>query len=395
MADAAKSSFPYWRAAAFGVGLTSLLTGVALMESGIDAGRILLTVGLPIAAVSLIALAVPRRPPPAPPLETAERRLSAVLARVGTHIGLEIEVDRISGRYKERQVEATIDPPDGPIRARALVVRPLDLGLTAQRGRPPGDARPAVRVGNEEFDTAYCVLCDEPERAPQIFTERMRELLMSVDAQLDDSGVRVIAPGCEAHGLHDALRFAVKLTYELDRASNRARCAEPLVEAREAWLAFAQEHKLASADTPLAIWGQMGRIAVSAISVRDSFQHFHFEVTASFATPLGRGLELKPASSAKQFDRSGDPIGHPAFDKVFVLKARDPQDAPRLLGPESRNALLALRDTGLQLRGNDTGLWAWVGLNRAEPHRVPQGLTRMAQIAERIMHNAERFPPNF
>ena len=95
MADAAKSGFPFWRAGAFGIGLTSLLTGVALMESGIDAGRILLTVGLPIAALGLIALAVPRRPPPAPPIDSAERRLSAVLARVGTHIGLDIEADRL------------------------------------------------------------------------------------------------------------------------------------------------------------------------------------------------------------------------------------------------------------------------------------------------------------
>jgi hypothetical protein len=141
------------------------------------------------------------------------------------------------------------------------------------------------------------------------------------------------------------------------------------------------------------MWGQMGDITVSASSVRDSFQHFHFELTAHFAEPLGRGLELGPASAAKQFDRSTEPIGHPAFDKVFVLRAKDPQDAARLIGPESRAALLELRDTGLQLRASDRGLWAWVALNRSNPDRVPRGLTRMVQIAGRIRQNAERYPP--
>jgi hypothetical protein len=383
-----------WRATAFVVGLASLLTGVALMENGVQAGRFLLMGGLPLAAAALIALAVPRRTVPVPPPDASEARIGAMLARLAEHAGLSFEPVRVFGAYKEREVEASVDPPEGPTRARALVVRHLDLGLSAQRVRPVGDARPVVRVGNEEFDSAYCVLCDEPERAVQILTERMRQLLLAVDAQLDDAGVRVSVPGSEGQGVLEAIRRAVKIAYEVERASGRVRCAEPLTEAREAWLAFAREQKLASADTPLAMWGQMGDITVSASSVRDSFQHFHFELTAHFATPLGRGLELGPASAAKQFDRSAEPIGHPAFDKVFVLRAKDPQDAAKLIGPESRGALLEMRDTGLQLRASDRGLWAWVALNRSDPDRVPRGLTRMVQIAERIRQNAERYPPH-
>jgi hypothetical protein len=141
------------------------------------------------------------------------------------------------------------------------------------------------------------------------------------------------------------------------------------------------------------MWGEIDGLAVSATSVRDAYLQYHFELTANFAGPLGRALKLRPASSATPFDRSGDPVGHPAFDKFFVLKAADPVDAPRLVGPETREALLELRDSGIQVRINDDGLRAWAGLNRQVSDAVPQGLVRMAQIAGRITSNAGRYPP--
>ena len=184
-----------------------------------------------------------------------------------------------------------------------------------------------------------------------------------------------------------AVRLATKVSAELERASNRVPCAESLTEARDAWLAYAGANNLASANTPLAIWGDIDDFGVSAIAVRDAFQHFHFELAADFPEPLGRGLILKPASSTTQLDRSGEPVGHPAFDKIFSIRATDPNDGPRLLGPETRDAILALRDMGLQMRIREPRP---MGVARIQPQRrrhVRAALAKMLLIAKRIAAN--------
>jgi hypothetical protein len=268
------------------------------------------------------------------------------------------------------------------------------MGLTVQRGgKAAGDARKEHTTGDPAFDAEYCVRVDEPGRAGNLLGERLRQQLLSAHASLDDAGVELALDSGDPDVVADAVRLACKVAGELDRASPKVPCAAPLREARDVWLAYAESQKLATAETPLAMWGDIDGLEVQALAVRDAFHQFHFELTANFPQSLARGLELKPGSSATQFDRSGDPIGHPAFDKVFILKAADPVDAARLAGPETREAMLELRDSGLQLRGNDRGLWAWVGFNRSNAALVPEGLSRMVKIAQRIRTNAERFPP--
>jgi hypothetical protein len=391
--------FPVGRAAIVIVGMLLGIVGVVLTETGYAVGRTLILAGLPIGLVGVLTLLLRREAPvvvPQPPTGpgglTAEE-LTAIMQAAGVRLNLELVEGKLVGVHKGKRVEATAQIPVGPISVRAYVDRHLDLGLTVMRGKPQGDARREVPLGDAEFDAAYCVLVDEPERAKSILTDRLKALLLKAEAEVDDAGVLLFMPGCDDASLHHALRLAVKMAHELERASAYARCAEPLQEARDAWHGFANAHHLATADTPLSIWGSIDGVEVSAVSVRDSFQHFHFELEANFAEPINRGLKLRPASSATQFDRSGEPVGHPAFDKVFLLKARDPSDAARLMGPETRSAMLEMRDGGLQMRASDDGLWAWVGLNRSDSTHVTVGLKRMVQVATRIAHNAARFPP--
>ena len=381
-----------WRIVAVLVGLALAATGVALTEAGVSPGRHLIILGLAIAVVALLVGVLRRDPGPASGPVVAVVGAWAAIEGAAERSGFEFAPGRVAGKLKGHRVEGTAEDPTGPITVRCFADRQLDLGLVVARGRPPGDARKEVIVGDELFDEAYCVRVDEPERGRAILTQRLRSLLLQMDTRLDDTGVTLTLSDCDVASLFSAMRYAARTASELDRASGGVPCAKLLAKARISWLAFAQKHSLATADTPLAMWGQIDGLEVSAIGTRDAFQNFHYELSANFAEPLDRGLELKPASSTTQFDRSGEPVGHPAFDKIFVLKSRDPLDAARLVGTETRNAMLELRDLGLQLRVRDTGLWAWVGFDRTNLEVVPKGLARLALLAKRIMNNAERFP---
>src|SRR5690606_27059376 len=121
---------------------------------------------------------------------------------------------------------------------------------------------------------------------------------------LDDAGVRIVVPPASAE-IENALRDAVKIAGEIERASARVPCAASLSAFRDAWMRFAADAALATADTPLAMWGRLDDLAVSARSIRDAFQQFHFELSVDFPEPLERGLTMRPASSSTRFDRSG------------------------------------------------------------------------------------------
>jgi hypothetical protein len=381
-----------WPIVAMMLGAAVVITGVALNESGVALGRTLIVVGLPLglAGLVLVLLATPVAVAAA---VSPQPDVAATVAAVARHWGMSLEGNKTHGTVKRREVEIAHEGNDGPVVVRAQLIRALDMGLSVLRGgRPPGDARREFFTGDTAFDATYCVRVDEPERARKLLTERLRQQLMTAHASLDDEGVRLVVPPGEPRELTESVRLACRAASEVDRASSQVPCAEGLGDLRDAWLAFASEHQLASADTPLSIWGELDGLTVQAVAMRDAFQHYHFELRADFPVPLGRGLEMRPASTATQFDRSGEPIGHPAFDKIFVIKAQNRLDPPRLVGPETREAILALRDAGVQLRIRDHGLWAWVGLKRDEPRAVPEGLARLALIGSRIDTNARRFP---
>jgi len=389
------SSSPLLRALPLLIGLVTLVIGVALNETGVSLGRTIILVGLPLALVGLIVIALPKKAAPvaAPVLEgpDAAVAVAAVVERweLSSRGGADAK-----GIVKGREVEITSDGDSWPLLVRAAANRPLDMGLMVQRGgKPPGDARKEYVTGDPAFDAEYCVRVDETDRAGNLLTDRMRQQLLLAHASLDDDGVNILCGPCDGETMIETVRLAVRVAAELDRASVKVPCAHALEVVREAWDAFAAEQKLASANTPLSMWGTIDGTDVKVQSVRDSFRNFHFEVTASFPQPLGRGFSLKPASSATQFDRTGEPVGHPAFDKNFSLSTKNPVDAARLMGPETRLAVLEMREQGLQLRGNDERLWAWVGFNPSQPEQVPRGVARMAQIAARIANNAERFAP--
>ena len=178
-ARATVSSSPLLRALPLVVGLVVVAIGVALNETGVPIGRTVILVGLPVAILGLIVIALPRRAPPPAVIEpegpNAAMAVAAVVAR--WELSSRGSADA-KGIVKGRNVEISADGDTWPLLVRAASNRPLDMGLTVQRGgKPPGDARKEYVTGDPAFDAEYCVRVDEIARAGNLLTERMRQQL--------------------------------------------------------------------------------------------------------------------------------------------------------------------------------------------------------------------------
>ncbi|MEM1030482.1 MAG: hypothetical protein AAGN82_09035, partial [Myxococcota bacterium] len=370
--------------------------GVALNETGFDAGRIVLVAGFPIAFVGLfLAWRVGgSRSSSRAPQPSGDAGATAV-AQIAAHLGLRPTEDGAGfrGTFRERTTELFEEASPSPtFLIGGPLVRPLDAGLTVTRGKPPGDARRESKTGDASFDAVYAVRVDEPERATALLSERLRRLLLEGDYRVDDQAVWRRVPRDDAATIEAAAVRTLKVAAEVERVAGPVPCAQLLRSARDAFARYAIERRLAIAETPLAMWGTMDGVAVTARAVRDAFQQYHYEIDVTFAKALGRGLFMGPASSSMQHDRGVEPVGHPKFDKHYVLKADPPEDAPRLIGRETRKILLALRERGVQVRVRDHGVWAWVGFHREQTDTVLGAVGELVVVASRIEANAARYP---
>ena len=365
--------------------------GVALNESKVDAGRWLLVAGLALTVVGVIVVFWPRAPMPAPALPPPPVDGWPEVAALARRIGLTPQGRAATGKHNGRRVSLTIPQASERGRACAFLIRPLDMGLRMGRGNVGGDARRRVMSGNPAFDASYSVRADEHKRAAAILTDRLCELLVQNDVVVDDEHVEVTA-AANREALTTALRVATKVANELERKSSHVPCARALRTSVDSWLDFAANHHLATTSTPLAMWGDAHGMCASAIAVRDAFENFHFEISATFPTPLHRGLSLRPASAATPLALSGEALSIASFDKWFTVGSDNPADTIRLIAPEVRTGLIELRNRGLQVRADDTRLWAWVGLNLAEPLLVPETLLQLAALAAQVNRNAARLP---
>jgi len=366
-----------------GVALVGL--GVALNEAGIDAGRVILVLGFPVATIGLF-LAWRSSDPPYVPAGRSGPSVEDVAARLGVARADE----GFRGTFRGRSVQ--LYGEESGYLFGGKLVRPLDAGLTVTRGKPPGDARRESKTRDAEFDAIYAVRVDEPDRANALLSERLRRLLLEGDYRVDDDTVWRRIPAGPPEEVEQSAVRALKVAAEVERVAGPVPCAEPLRHAREAFATYAAERQLALAETPLSIWGRQGDVALDVRAVRDAFQQYHYEVDIKFDKPLGRGLVMNPASSSMQHDRSAEPVGHPKFDKYYVLKADMTDDASRLVGGETRKIILALRDRGVQVRVRDDGVWAWVGFHREQTERVLDAVGDLVTIAQRIAANANRLP---
>lgn len=276
---------------------------------------------------------------------------------------------------------------------RVALPKPVDLGLSV-RMAADSDPRKPFATGDAAFDARYVCTADEPERGRAMLTDAVRALMADgPETELGDGGVTVAVGVADAHRLGEALGYALDLTRALDEARPAVRGAIGLAEARTAWSAAAADMGLSFETTPLSVGGKLYGVPGDARAVRDSFSQYHFALRAAFVRPLYVGLMIKPHSFTHEHGREADPLGDPAFDRVFVATAKSTPVLP-LFDADVRQRLLGLRDAGLQIRGDDRALTAWLGFKKEELEVSVRLLAPLCDIAAAIVKRVEAAKPS-
>jgi hypothetical protein len=298
-----------------------------------------------------------------------KRRVAGVVA--GLELSIEREIVEVTG--DSRQVAERL-------LVRVRLPKPLDVGLRVMTVAESDPRRP-FSTGDAEFDRRFVCLADDAERGRALVSSALRAwLLDGPETEIADGGVTVAIGQTDAHRLDDALGYSLDITSELDSARQLTRAATSLRDVEQAWRALAPGLALRVDSTPLSAEGSCGRIRVEARACRDGFEQHHFELRAVFPVPLQVGLQLRPHSITHERGREADPLGDPAFDRVFVAAAKS-TPAQGLFDAEIRERLLALRHAGLQLHGDDRKLRAWYGFLRDDPCAPLSLLEPLAELA--------------
>ncbi len=127
-----------------------------------------------------------------------------------------------------------------------------------------------------------------------------------------------------------------------------------------AWQALAA--RLGLSFAPGSVWGMLdGQLVQLRIEVRGSGKHKQTWTVATgmLQPPLDLGLGVTPqgllSSLGRLFGAQDVPLGDPAFDDAFVIKADEPARAATLLSPQLRAVLLQLRANGSGFSFSDAG----------------------------------------
>lgn len=256
---------------------------------------------------------------------------------IGSRHGIGLRVlfvggERISRRSNRRTPQETT--------IEAILQPPLDLGLNL--------------VGKSTH--SHEARAEEPERLNALLFHGLSQQLVTLPRDLDlsitDHAVSLSRLGWHLDDLTDeGLDFAVRLA----RAIHAARPAVPVARAIQAhagvWLAFAREHHLACATSPLVISGELADVRVSAWierkaavagvieeGVKPGDATFAPTFRAAFPRSLPFQLDAlrsKPSlfETLAWLHVTDVTIGNRAFDKQFRVLTDQPDVAQRALLP--------------------------------------------------------------
>lgn len=271
---------------------------------------------------------------------------------------------------------------------RARLPTRLDVGLRVTRSSESDPRRP-LRTNDETFDASFLAVADEAERGRHFLGEDVRRVLLSgPETELSDAGVAVAVGETDAPRIAEAVRHTIGLAQALEQARVSTPAATALAEFEAAWRGFGTTAPLRVESTPLVARIELGRVATTALAVRDGFGQFHFELTARFPAPLEIGLGLRPQNTTNEHGREAEPVGERAFDRLFALTARGMSAQP-LFDTEVRARLVELRHAGLQIRANDRVLSAWMGCRKEDPMAPVRHLWALADIGHSVLARVE------
>lgn len=264
----------------------------------------------------------------------------------------------------------TSNPTAGWTHVLAQLHPPLDLGLHA--GPTSGLPIPGTDSPLERLQGQLSIAADEPERAAPLFDldlmTRLRRIARPLASKtgpdrvlgtawaLTDSGLlhRTSTFVTDPRAMEPVVEVVLDVCDAVDRARARIPPAGALREDAAAWRRFGATHGFEVLTAPLAMAGVIDGLVVSASARRVERRTYGLGAEARFTRPLGGALGLVPTAAGAvtpwlgvtRNDLAGEDwlLDDPAFDPVFLVRARDPGRLARILPPDLRTRLLAVHE---------------------------------------------------
>jgi hypothetical protein len=232
------------------------------------------------------------------------------------------------------------------VQAVAMIAPRFDLGVEASVAGADLYAEP--HFGGDDLD-----------RVRALLDERVMSLLKPGLAHLAiyDDGIVATLRDVFGEWNDDRTGAIVKVTqaaHELRRQVLRASSAVPVAAELSghemAWAALALPGQSEMLRCPLSLLVSTEQVALRAVSVRRGPGAFGVEIEAVFTSPLGIGLQVHPQGLVDRIATllGGQDLllGDDAFDRAFVVRAKQQGAAIAALSEEARKGLQELSVLG-------------------------------------------------
>ncbi|MBI2896985.1 MAG: hypothetical protein HYY06_25735 [Deltaproteobacteria bacterium] len=343
------------------------------------------------------------------------KRRAAAWARLAQRLGLTYGNGTVYGQLEGQAVRLVTEVRgSGKSRHTVTVVSShvfpaFDLGLAVSRhgflaaiGQLMGATD--IEVGDPEFDRAFVVRADEPERARIVLDRELRQVLGQVAGtgfpfRISDGGFSIERRGAseDERWLEWSLVTAGRVARHMTEARDGIPVAAPLRQHREAWAAYAEAAGLRGMNCPMCMWGRMEGAAISAYAVRVGSFQYALEVLVRFDSPLGVGLFVRPSSTmdaiGSLFGGQDETLADPAFDKAFLVKIAQRDRVSRILDAEARRRILEVQGQVGAVQIRDDGVTVRAAQLDPDPTLVPRLVARARLLAARIAENAAAVDP--
>jgi len=341
----------------------------------------------------------------------ATERRNLAWGRVAHRMGLSSAKDRVWGALRGQQVDMRIEMRSaGKSQVAYTVITstarvPLDLGLALSPQGAIDEMKRAlfgsqdIVVGDPVFDKAVVVKADDPERARALLSSNsLRAAVLQAGHatafHVTDNGVWLEQRGAitDERWLAWALDRAAQIAETLERVRKRVPAAACLATHSDAWARFAAAQGLASSRTPLAMWGELDGIRVTAYAARTGPHEYALDVRVDFSTPLGLGIYLRPLrwvdGLAGLFGPVDQKLGDALFDKTFLVQAAEPGRLPSVLDEQMRKNLLDLNHRVGPITARDHGLSVRSAWLSRHPSDVLWLINQLRDVGQRLADNA-------
>lgn len=260
--------------------------------------------------------------------------------------GHPVDLRRTCGRVSRVDITSPVHPH-------------LDLGFALTRSGVVSRVsewlgKQDIQMGDPEFDKAFTIKGDEPDRVRALLTPDVRQVILSLtatDFELTDAeysmGYRLSLVTETSTRMAHELREAVGVARALGARASALPPAAALLAHHEAWTAYARTQQgFEGGSTPLWMQGKLGKAWVLARASRNRANDFSLELAARLERPLEVRLRVEPQRSLLDGLVGGvdQKTGDARFDEVFdVTQAAT---SVHLLNDELRRNLLDLSRLG-------------------------------------------------